>query len=98
MEREIWHVDIRCANCRFATMLDAGAVASWLQEAGRLHRYSEATPDELRELALALAPQIACGSCGELRLTAVLVEDDPNDWPAARRCEDCGQLIPPERL
>jgi hypothetical protein len=98
MREETWHIEIRCASCRFATMFDAAAIAVWLQEAGRLHRHSEATLDELRELALALAPQIACGSCGELRLTAALVEDDPNDWPTARRCEDCGQLIPPERL
>jgi hypothetical protein len=98
MREEIWHIEIRCANCRFATMFDAAAVAGWLQAAGRLHRHSEATTGELRELALALAPQIPCTGCGELRLAAAVVGDDSDDWPMARRCEDCGQLISPERV
>ncbi len=79
-------------------MHDPAGAARWLSAAGRLKSKSEATREELRELALALAPQIACDACGELRLTALLVEDDPADWPEARRCEECGQLIPSERL
>jgi hypothetical protein len=98
MERETWHVEIRCAACRFATMLDPAGAASWLLNAGRLRSHSEATRDELRELAVALAPQIACAECRELRLTAAIIADDPADWPEARRCDDCGELIPPERL
>lgn len=79
-------------------MLDPGRAASWLLAAGRLRTQSEATRDELRELVVALAPQIACSACGQLRLTASIIADDPADWPAARRCDDCGELIPPERL
>jgi hypothetical protein len=94
---ETWHVEIRCASCRWATMFDSGGVAGWLLSAGRLRSHSEATPDELRELAVALAPQIACPNCGQQRLSAVLIEDDPTDWPQAPRCEECGKLIPPER-
>ncbi len=98
MQEDIWHIELRCAGCRFATMYDRAGVAKWLSAAGRLRSQSEASAAELRELALALAPQIACTECGELRLTAVLVTDDPADWPTARRCQECGQLIPPERL
>src|SRR5690242_19154874 len=89
MEREAWHVEIRCAACRFATMLDPAGAASWLLAAGRLRTHSEATRDELRELAVALAPQIACTECGQLHLAASIVEDDPAVWPEARRCDDC---------
>ncbi|HUY87803.1 MAG TPA: TraR/DksA C4-type zinc finger protein [Pirellulales bacterium] len=98
MERETWHVEIRCAGCRWATMVDPAGAASWLSAAGRLRSHSEATRHELRELAVALAPQIACTNCGQTRLTAMLIEDDPAAWPEARRCDDCGELIPPERL
>ena len=79
-------------------MFDPAGAASWLLSAGRLRSHSAATREELRELAVALAPQIACTSCGQMRLTAAIVEDDPAAWPEARRCEECGELIPPERM
>jgi len=73
-------------------------VAQWLRASGRLRSHSEATPDELRELALVLAPQQSCPHCAAVGLTARPADDDEADWPAARRCEECGSLIPAERL
>lgn len=91
------YLDLRCGGCGWTTTHDTAGIAVWLRRCGQLRRQSEATADELRELAVALAPRQACPRCGAVGLQASLVDDDA-DWPRAARCEACGKPIPRERL
>src|SRR5207247_1303018 len=70
----------------------------WLRSIGRLRIHSDATGDELRQLAIALAPQSPCPKCGAGGLVAVSTDDDEAGWPEARRCESCGKAIEAERI
>jgi Zn finger protein HypA/HybF involved in hydrogenase expression len=92
-----WRIELRCAACAWRSTYDAAGVAQWLRAIGRLRSHSGATSDELRELAFALAPQVACPKCGATGLTVQGVDDEAN-WPEARRCEACGKPIAAERL
>jgi transcription elongation factor Elf1 len=93
-----WQIELVCAACDHAEAVNAAGIAKRLLAAGLLRSHSQATPDELRELALALAGKLPCPGCGQLGLKAKLLEDDTAGWLEARRCEDCGKPIDAERL
>ncbi|HEV3007015.1 MAG TPA: TraR/DksA C4-type zinc finger protein [Pirellulales bacterium] len=97
MEPNCWQIELYCTKCGWRSTHDAAGVAEWLRGSGRLRCHSEATPDELRELALALAPKSECPNCGGVGLIAKPVDDEA-DWPQARRCDACGKPIAAERL
>ncbi len=71
---------------------------AWLLRAGMLRRNEHPAEAEMQELLPAAAPKLACPECGSVGLSTSAVFDDDADWPAARRCQSCGQLIPAERL
>lgn len=97
MERQEWLIALNCTSCHWSALFDHAGISEWLRRAGRLHANSDATPDVVRELALALVPQQPCPQCGA-GLAARVVNDDEFDWPEAPRCQACGRAIPPERL
>jgi len=98
MERDGRRMELCCSACAWRVSHDTVGIAQWLRASGRLRSHSEAMPDELRELALALAPRQPCPHCGVVGLAVRPTDDDEADWPDARRCEECGSLIPAERL
>jgi RNA polymerase-binding transcription factor DksA len=98
MEMPRWQIELACAACNSCEVLNAAEVARRLLSAGRLRSHSEATPDELRELVLALACKLACGACGRIGLAARAVEDETEGWLEPTRCEGCGKLIDADRL
>jgi hypothetical protein len=98
MEHEKLWIELHCPACDWRTTHDAVGIAQWLRTTGRLRSHSEASADELRELALALAGQIPCPACAAVGLTARVSNGESDDWPMARRCEACGQPISAERL
>lgn len=91
------YLELRCKGCGWRTIHDTAGIAGWLRRCGQLRSHSDATADELLELAVALAPRQSCPQCGAVGLHASLVDDEA-DWPQAARCEVCGKPIPPERL
>jgi RNA polymerase-binding transcription factor DksA len=93
-----WQIELVCAGCDHAETVNAAGTAKRLLAAGLLRSHSEATRDELRELALALAGKLSCPSCGQIGLRARPLDDETQGWLEARRCEDCGKPIDPERL
>jgi len=93
-----WQIELTCAECGRAEAANGAGIAKRLLAAGLLRSHSEATPDELRELALALAGKLPCSSCGQVGLKASVLADDTQGWLEARRCEDCGNPIDPDRL
>jgi hypothetical protein len=92
------HIDLQCRQCAWAQECREAEVAGWLRRAGMLKRNPQATPEEMRELILAVAARLACPQCGHIGLAAADAPDEEALWPAARRCEVCGKPIPPERL
>ncbi len=72
---------------------------SWLLRAGMLRRNEHPSEAEMRELLPVAASKLTCPECGARGLATVSADEtDDADWPAARRCQSCGQAIPPERL
>jgi hypothetical protein len=92
-----WQIELTCSGCGHAEALDASGTARRLLAAGLLRSHSQASADELRELALALAGKLPCSSCRQVALKATVL-DEAEGWPEARRCEDCGKPIDAERL
>jgi predicted RNA-binding Zn-ribbon protein involved in translation (DUF1610 family) len=71
----------------------------WLKSAGMVRRDTAPEPELLPELFRAAAAKFACPKCGRLGLVAADAgEDDDEAWGMARKCVECGQPIPRERL
>ncbi len=92
---EFWF-DLSCRTCGFSEACGLDGAQRRLLSVGMLRRNREPTPEEVRELLLAVAPRLPCPGCGA---SGLLVElDDDVDWPQSAACEGCGEAIPPERL
>jgi hypothetical protein len=64
-----------------------------------LRRNQQPTTEEMRELLPVAAAKVSCPACGGRGIHVGQAEgDDDADWPAGRRCQSCGQVIPAERL
>jgi predicted RNA-binding Zn-ribbon protein involved in translation (DUF1610 family) len=51
------------------------------------------------ELSRSTADRFICDRCNHIGLSISEAHDDwDEDWELTRRCESCGQSIPPERL
>ncbi|MEN0109368.1 MAG: TraR/DksA C4-type zinc finger protein [Planctomycetota bacterium] len=92
---------LTCGACGWRTVERAEALASRLRLVGLLRRDTD--PDDAIVAALLeeAAGRMTCPGCKSIGLTpgdADAVEDDEDDWQAARLCEVCRQPIPPERV
>jgi hypothetical protein len=70
---------------------------AWLRRSGMLRRQADPEADVLQELFLASTGRYACPNCAVRGLRAA--PDQPSDdWPEERPCQQCGTVIPAERL
>lgn len=92
-----WEAD--CPKCRASFAPDLLQRIAWLRSIGKLRQEAKPERELVDELFRTSAEQFACQRCQGRGLELNLVDDeDDEDWGMARRCEDCGQPIPRERL
>jgi hypothetical protein len=91
-------MDLYCTACDWRTRCGPAAMIERLREARMLRAGVEADPELLGELFRSAAPRCQCPQCGHSGLATAPASDDEFDWPEARRCSDCGAMIPSERL
>ena len=92
-------VQLSCPACGFASVCGPSAMIVWLRQAKMVRRDAEPEVDLLAELFRATAEKFVCPECGATGLTVQPVtEESEEDWGMARRCGECGQAIPRERL
>jgi predicted RNA-binding Zn-ribbon protein involved in translation (DUF1610 family) len=87
-----------CSSCGWSVIVGPTEMQSWVSRAGMLRRNEHPSEAEVRELLPVAAAKLACPDCGVQGLRAGHAADDRDAWPADRRCQSCGQVIPPERL
>jgi len=93
------HLELRCRGCSWKELCGPGAMAAWLQKAGKLRAGRE--PPELGilyELFRAAAFELTCPRCGKLGLAVGAAAEETAAWPGGRLCRGCGKPIPRERL
>ena len=91
-------LDLECTACGRAEECDQARIERRLREGGLLKRNPHPSRDELRELIFGVAARLACPQCGHVGLSVEKSPEPQSDWQAAPRCQQCGQLIDPERL
>lgn len=93
---------LRCVQCAKLETFTSDEVAQRLRKLGFLRRVDDQTASLLEELAVAAVESGRwgpCESCGSLDLVRVDSADNlDDDWGDARVCEDCGKVIPAERI
>jgi RNA polymerase-binding transcription factor DksA len=97
-------LSIRCQNCGRRSNLPHTELLTRLRELGFLRREGEPSPElaiELAQSAIADGRWGTCPDCGSERWGAASSPDevgDSADWGDARHCQQCGAVIPVERL
>lgn len=90
-------IEVSCARCGRREILDFAATVRLLQANGMLLREKNPRPDFVAELLRGTAARITCAGCQNLGVHVAPIADDAQ-WGDARRCENCDEPIPPERL
>jgi len=99
MEADSHLCRLRCPACDWQTICDSVDVLGRVQVAGMLKRETDPEWGYLFELFSSVAKRLSCESCSHQGLVCEEVDaDDEGDWPEARKCEVCKQVIPAERL
>ena len=90
---------IRCRSCQESWILDPIDLVEQLRSLGMLKRQKDPEPQMILELFSGARNKLTCRACdsGELDIEAHTDEWD-DEWDIGRKCEDCGTIIPPERL
>ncbi len=91
-----WEAD--CPNCGANSAPELIQRIAWLRGIGMLRQEAKPDPALVDELFRTSAEQFTCSQCRGRGLRVRLIDDNDEDWGMARRCEDCGQAIPRERL
>ena len=98
-------LSIRCQSCRRRSDLSPAELLARLRELGFLRREGEPSPElaiELAQSAIADGRWGICPDCGSngwgAATPAVDEADDAALWGDARHCQQCGAVIPAERL
>jgi len=89
--------EMRCPACDWLRVLDPAEVVRELTVAGKLRTGKSPDGDVALELLRLIAAGVPCGGCGRIGLL-VAPYDEEVEWDRTRRCEVCGEPIPPERL
>lgn len=97
---ETYYHDVVCPACGARTTERPDQVLARLRGAGLLRRAKDPDLSELVELFRAASDRLTCDACGAagLRLEVPADQDDDEDWGDPQPCEQCGALIPAERL
>ena len=92
-------VELCCAQCGFTARHDA---LNLLRRAGMLKRAGDDVDQHLvTALIAAVGERLTCEQCGHTGIACRAVDEDEDElesWPTTRRCRQCGQPIPGERL
>jgi RNA polymerase-binding transcription factor DksA len=95
-------LSIRCQNCGTRSDLSHADLVDRLHELGFLRREGEPSQEltvELAQSAIADGRWGNCPACGQGHWGATEQEaDDAEEWGDARHCQQCGAVIPAERL
>jgi RNA polymerase-binding transcription factor DksA len=97
-------LSIRCQSCGRRSDLSHSELLARLRELGFLRREGEPSPElavELAQSAIADGRWGICPDCGSARWGAADAVDEADDaalWGDARHCQQCGAVIPAERL
>ena len=91
-------VDVRCDHCGDHRLLDAAGALQWLHSLGRVRSQQAWDAEVVFEVFRGIADELGCRTCGVRGVFVGLPHDEGDDWPEARTCQECGRLIPPERL
>jgi RNA polymerase-binding transcription factor DksA len=97
-------LSIRCQSCGRRADLTYAELLSRLRELGFLRREGEPSPElavELAQSAIAEGRWGTCPDCGSARWGAASPMDDVDeaaDWGDVRHCQQCGAVIPAERV
>jgi DNA-directed RNA polymerase subunit M/transcription elongation factor TFIIS len=99
MSRSYYH-ELTCPACGAREGLRPDQLLERLRVAGVMRRAIEPDEAEIVELFKAQQSKLACATCGSIGL--VLEEpsakEEDEDWGDPKPCEQCGALIPAERL
>ena len=90
--------EVRCPDCRFVELWGLERALRELVRAGRYHPRADFDPDMVRELFLIHIDKINCPECDRKGLTAHIASKNTWSWADETCCEQCGKIIPPERL
>jgi RNA polymerase-binding transcription factor DksA len=97
-------ISIRCQNCGRRSNLSVPELLARLRELGFLRREGEPSTElavELAQSAIADGRWGICPDCGSNGWGAAEAVDEADDaalWGDARHCQQCGAVIPAERL
>ena len=92
-------VELGCPRCGETSLSSAGEIAHRLAANGMLRRESDPEWEVMVELLKSLASSLTCSDCAHQGLVVREADEfDDEAWGMGRRCEMCGQPIPPERL
>lgn len=91
---------LRCPDCSRQSVLGYSNKVAILRSQGKLRREKNPDPELVDALLEAALPGIACRQCGSsgLRIELQEEEESPEFWGERRRCADCQEPIPAERL
>jgi hypothetical protein len=92
--------ELHCPHCGVRERLRPNQWLERLRASGVLRRAIAPAEEEIRELLRVSLDRMLCGTCGArgLALSGAAVVEDDDDWGDPRPCEECGALIPAERL
>ena len=91
-------IEVSCRNCDFVEACDAGGMGIWLRRAKMLRPTSQLSEDEMRELLPVAVAKVVCPECGAETLSIGEPAESAGDWQDAPTCEQCGVVIPAERV
>jgi transcription elongation factor Elf1 len=89
-------LELYCPGCRIAEPCLLPTMSARLRAVGKLRREAQPARQLVRELFRQSADRFACASCGHVGLVVRAASQE--NWPEARRCEECGQPIASERI